>query len=137
VNHYLRAATRREFTAKDFRTWKATAMVLAHLHQRPANSITAARQAVAQALREAAEALGNTVTVCRQYYVHPQVIELFLGGRLAAVGGRTIPRPAGRLAAYERLCCGFSGVWNARISVNEDPVRHLLCGSFPERGKSQ
>jgi len=104
VNRYLRAAaTGQPFSAKDFRTWKATAMVLARLHKSPAPSITAARRAVAQALHETAFALGNTVTVCRKYYVHPQLVELFLEGQLAAACGRTAPRGGGRLQAYERL----------------------------------
>jgi DNA topoisomerase-1 len=29
-----------------------------------------------------AERLGNTRAVCRKYYVHPKVIELYMGGRV-------------------------------------------------------
>src|SRR5205823_849022 len=92
VNRYLQAMTGQPFTAKDFRTWKATAMVLAHLHKIQPDSAAAARRAVMQALHEAAEALGNTVTVCRKYYVHPQVIDLFLNSQLQAACGSATPR---------------------------------------------
>src|SRR5205823_13670824 len=64
VNRYLRAVTGRPFTAKDFRTWKASALVLERLlNAEPGLSPTAARRVVSQAIRVAAEALGNTVTV--------------------------------------------------------------------------
>src|SRR5262249_55279966 len=74
VNRYLRAVTGQPFTAKDFRTWKATVLVLEQLLTAESElSPTAARRAVSQAIRAASESLGNTVTVCRKYYVHPQI----------------------------------------------------------------
>jgi DNA topoisomerase-1 len=85
VNGYLRRVTGLPVTAKDFRTWKATALVLEVLLQHAAEALTAteAKRAISQAIREAAAALGNTITVCRKYYVHPQVVESFLDGSLA------------------------------------------------------
>jgi len=105
VNRYLRAVTGQPCTAKDFRTWKATALVLERLLEQDAAALTAteARRAVAAAIREAAKALGNTVTICRNYYVHPQITELFLRGRLAATCGSSRRRAGGRLDACERL----------------------------------
>ena len=32
-----------------------------------------------------AERLGNTRAVCRKYYVHPAILEAYLGGRTAPV----------------------------------------------------
>ena len=104
INRYLRAITGRPFTAKDFRTWKATALVLERLREQDASALTAteARRAVAKAIRDTAQALGNTVTICRNYYVHPQITELFLRGRLAAACGSMKLRAGNRLDASER-----------------------------------
>jgi DNA topoisomerase I len=33
-------------------------------------------------VKQVAAALGNTVAVCRQYYIHPHVIETYLAGEL-------------------------------------------------------
>jgi DNA topoisomerase-1 len=85
VNDYLRTITGQPFTAKEFRTWKATAFVCEYLQARgdEDSSPTARKKIVVEAIRSAAAALGNTVAVCRKYYVHPLVIEAFEAGRLA------------------------------------------------------
>ena len=105
VNRYLHAITGAPFTAKDFRTWKATVLVLENLLQHSAESLTAAesKRTVAHATRSAAQALGNTVTICRKYYIHPQIIELFMQGQLARACGPIPSRPRNRLAPYERV----------------------------------
>ena len=105
VNRYLQSLTGKPFTAKDFRTWKASALVLEFLHARSAEALTAtqARRVVAEAIHSAAERLGNTVTVCRNYYVHPQMVEWFLRGELSAQCGRLPARPRKGLAPYEQL----------------------------------
>jgi DNA topoisomerase-1 len=105
VNRYLRKWTGFPFTAKDFRTWKATALMLEKLSQAAIEPLSAAetKRQLMQAYRETAEALGNTVTVCRKYYVHPTIVELFVEGRLAAACGRADSRGATRMQLYERL----------------------------------
>jgi len=84
INTYLRTAMGDAFTAKDFRTWKATALVLGALRTQAElpTSPTAGKRVVNQAIRDAAKVLGNTVTVCRSYYVHPEVTSRFLDGKL-------------------------------------------------------
>ena len=83
---------------------EATALVLESLSKLPpSSSITESRRAVAATFREAAKALGNTVTVCRKYYVHPEIIELFLHGQLAAASGGATSPAGRRLQAEERL----------------------------------
>jgi len=83
VNDYLRAIAGEEFSAKDFRTWAGTilaAQLLQHLdgddNEEPTES------ALAGALDEVAAALGNTRAICRKYYIHPAVIDAYLGGAL-------------------------------------------------------
>ena len=82
VNDYIReAAGSDELSAKDFRTWTAT--VLAHRALREAldgrdldDAATGGlpKRIVAQALERTAEAIGDTVTVTRNSYVHPAVL---------------------------------------------------------------
>lgn len=83
VNAYLRAATGRDITAKDFRTWNGTVLAAAALARSAmSESLTARRKALATAITGVARQLGNTVAVCRKCYVHPAVGEAFLAGRL-------------------------------------------------------
>lgn len=95
VNEYLQEITQQPFTAKDFRTWKASALVAEAIHQRLVDcpSKTEARRIVAQALRDASQSLGNTVATCRKYYVHPALSELFLTEGLATLCDGFKPRP--------------------------------------------
>ncbi|HZL88675.1 MAG TPA: hypothetical protein VFB96_09910 [Pirellulaceae bacterium] len=104
VNRYLQSLTGQPFTAKDFRTWKASALVLELLHAGAGESLTMAeaKRVVSQAVRQAAEALGNTVTICRKYYVHPQIVQWFLQGELAARCGRLPFRPRSGMTPYEQ-----------------------------------
>lgn len=81
VNAYLRAATGQDITAKDFRTWAGT--VLAALALKEFGGIDSQAQAkrnIRRAIEHVARRLGNTVTICRKCYVHPQVIEAYLEG---------------------------------------------------------
>jgi DNA topoisomerase-1 len=83
VNAYLRAIAGEDFTAKDFRTWAGT--VLAALALREFESFdtkTQAKKNVVRAIEAVAERLGNTPTVCRKCYVHPEIINTYLDGTM-------------------------------------------------------
>ncbi len=83
VNEYLYTLTEHDFTAKDFRTWAGTVRALTALREmEPPESSTQARKNIAQAVKLAAEALGNTPTICRKCYIHPTVIEAYEQGQL-------------------------------------------------------
>lgn len=82
VNEYLYEICGERFTSKDFRTWGGTAAVCAALRSVPGRP---SQRAVASAVRDAAEALGNTPAVCRRSYVHPGVIDAYLEGTLCAL----------------------------------------------------
>ncbi len=95
INPYLRDATGEEFSAKDFRTWNAT--VLAALGVAVAGEVAASaakrKRAVARAVSEVAQYLGNTPAVARASYIDPRVFDAYDAGRvippstLAAVTG--------------------------------------------------
>src|SRR5579871_490340 len=80
VNDYLREVTGREITAKDFRTWRGTLEAALGFHMLVENATLPSKTAVRGVLEHTAEALGNTVTVCRKCYVHPLVIDSYLSG---------------------------------------------------------
>jgi len=85
VNLYLREAAGDAFTAKDFRTWAGTVLAARELAEAgPFQSEAEARRKVSAAVKEVARQLGNTEAVCRKCYVHPAVIDSYLGGVLAA-----------------------------------------------------
>ncbi|RQP22815.1 DNA topoisomerase IB [Piscinibacter terrae] len=72
VNEYLREAAGDGFSAKDFRTWHATALALSLIKPDAADG---ERRSDKEVLAEVAQRLGNTVAVCRKAYVHPRVLE--------------------------------------------------------------
>jgi DNA topoisomerase-1 len=83
VNAYLREITGRDITAKDFRTWAGT--VLAALALREFESFdtqAGAKKNVRAAIERVASRLGNTPTICRKCYVHPEVLEAYAEGSL-------------------------------------------------------
>ncbi len=83
VNEYLRAISGSDFTAKDFRTWGGTVFAARELHRiGPAASVPDARKKISYAMKETAAKLGNTATICRKYYVAPQIIDAYIGGAL-------------------------------------------------------
>lgn len=82
VNDYLEEITGRSFTTKDFRTWGATRAVTEHLLELgPPVDEKNRTDKLREAIRSTAELLGNTEAVCRDYYLHPAVIEAYQNGR--------------------------------------------------------
>jgi len=106
VNDYIRTVAGDEtFSAKDFRTWAGTVLAYRALAAVEApERASEAKRAVAAAVRETSERLGNTPAVARASYVHPAVLEAFEDRRPAAgderrPSARTVPserRPSGR-----------------------------------------
>ncbi len=83
VNAYLKEATGREITAKDFRTWAGTVLAaLALAEFETVDSDAKAKKNVRAAIERVASRLGNTPTICRKCYVHPEVITSYLDGDL-------------------------------------------------------
>jgi DNA topoisomerase-1 len=96
VNDYLREISGDDFTAKDFRTWAGTVAASMALREfLEIDDEAGRRKAVVRAIETVAAQLGNTPTVCRACYVHPDVVEAFLDGTMVeALSGRA--RGAGR-----------------------------------------
>ncbi len=75
VNNYLKTITGESLSAKDFRTWGGTTLAGDRLYtfSSQAEPLTV-EDALSQTVEEVASHLGNTVAVCRKYYIHPKVI---------------------------------------------------------------
>ncbi|MFD2813699.1 DNA topoisomerase IB [Paracoccus aerius] len=83
VNAYLREISGRNVTAKDFRTWTGTVLAaLALMEYEKCDSQAAAKRNIREAIERVASRLGNTPTICRKCYVHPQVIDAYLADEL-------------------------------------------------------
>ncbi len=83
VNEYLREITGEHFTAKDFRTWAGTVAAAKALSlQPPPGNEREAKRATTLCVKATAGLLGNTPTVCRASYIHPEVLRAFAEHRL-------------------------------------------------------
>jgi DNA topoisomerase-1 len=83
VNAYLREITGRDITAKDFRTWAGTVLAAVALDEfRTFDSAAQAKRHLKGAIERVAARLGNTPTICRKCYVHPEVLGAYLEGNL-------------------------------------------------------
>ncbi len=83
VNHYIGGLTNGEFTAKDFRTWSGSVnTLLAFKELGSFETDTEMNQKIHTAFAMAAKQLGNTPAVCKNYYVHPAIVELYKENKL-------------------------------------------------------
>ena len=83
VNAYLKEIAGSHITAKDFRTWTGTVLAaLALVEFEKVDSQAAAKRNVRAAIEKVSARLGNTPTVCRKCYVHPEVLDSYLADEL-------------------------------------------------------
>ncbi len=76
VNNYLKEITGESLSAKDFRTWGGTTLAGDTLYKLgTTNADMSVEEALVETVKEVSEHLGNTVAVCRKYYIHPKVIQ--------------------------------------------------------------
>jgi DNA topoisomerase I len=81
VNEYLREITGEDFTAKDFRTWAGTVLAAVALGSMGAfETKKHAKANIKHAIEAVAKILCNTPVICRQCYIHPAVLEVYLSG---------------------------------------------------------
>jgi len=113
VNEYLRDLAELPFTAKDFRTWKASALAAGILFENlDVEKLSARKRVIKEAIALVAEALGNTPTICRKYYIHAGLLETYLNGDLPQIFQRFEPRRQGRLSRDEQILARFVRRWS-------------------------
>ena len=75
--------TGQDITAKDFRTWAGTVLAAMALNEVTTfDSAAQAKRNLRTAIENVAARLGNTPTICRKCYVHPEVLSSYLDGNL-------------------------------------------------------
>lgn len=78
VNLFLKDVTGNNFSAKDFRTWGGTSLSAKNLFKlgftKNANEI---KKNVFNTVKEVSKHLNNTVSVCKNYYIHPSVFKTY------------------------------------------------------------
>ncbi len=87
INARLKELAGSDYSAKDFRTWNATVLGGVALAARADSAgrkvaATHTRRAEAAAVREVAEVVGNTPTVCRSSYLDPRLFDRFRTGHV-------------------------------------------------------
>ncbi len=95
VNAYIRAAMGDDFTAKHFRTWRASALAFEWL-------ATQEEQGLDPMLAFVAGELCNTPAIARKSYVHPALIDLAKAGAPAFRAQLRLPRRSRWLSRCER-----------------------------------
>ena len=121
VNAYLREITGEDFTAKDFRTWAGTAAAAKALAMQPAPSSEAeAKRLVTVCVKATAGLLGNTPSVCRSSYIHPEVFKAFQA--------QTLPKSFAKAEgdAYEKKVLKFlKALGNAEAASPKEKAKAL------------
>ncbi len=113
VNTFIRARIGEEFSCKDFRTWVGTRLVLELYPQALKENQENPRKKLLNLLVNAIAAkLGNTVAVCRSYYIHPALLALAEEKKLPVLSESV-------LAAHRAhaLKAGLSNVEKATLQV--------------------
>lgn len=83
VNDFLAEVSGTRVSAKDFRTFRTSASVLAFLTEHNNHDNERSRKnALVEAADQASVALSNTRTVARSSYIHPAVIKAYEAGKL-------------------------------------------------------
>lgn len=83
VNEYLQEITGQAVTAKDFRTWAGTVLAAMALSEFEAFDTQAlAKKNVRAAIESVSARLGNTPSICRKCYIHPEIVKSYMSGDL-------------------------------------------------------
>ena len=82
VNEYIRKLSGEDFTAKDLRTWCGTLAALTAISENGIVTDGDSKKKVIAVLDKVSEQLGNSRTVCKKYYVHPSLLDLYENGQV-------------------------------------------------------
>ena len=78
VNEYIKKATGKDFSAKDFRTWAGSVHALEFLSSMNDDvSDTERKKNILTVLDSVSKKLGNSRAICKKYYVHPGLLRLY------------------------------------------------------------
>jgi len=83
LNHYLKEAMQEDYTCKDFRTWAGCNLALTMMvNESYSDLVSERKKKLISILDSVAKLLGNTRSVTRNYYIHPELQRQYLTGDL-------------------------------------------------------
>lgn len=88
INAYLKEHMEGNFTCKDFRTWAGCVSAIECMLQNTCDedvTKTEMKKTTISVIDFVAGKLGNTRTVCKKYYIHPQLLSSFEHGELSSI----------------------------------------------------
>lgn len=95
VNSWLKETGGGDFTAKQFRTWKASIICARELIRTPLPATgKEAERTIRNAIAATALHLNHTAATCRKYYIHPAILSAYRKGRLHSTMQSAPPRNA-------------------------------------------
>lgn len=104
VNSYIQATIGKEFSSKDFRTWVASRLAVEYYPAAIQQKENAPRKKFSNILiRLVADELGNTPSVCKNYYVHPTILQLINQQALPAIQDYAVENKEYGLSAEEEV----------------------------------
>ena len=78
VNSYIKNIVGQDFTAKDIRTWSGTVYALEAFREILSTINTQNhKKTIVDVIDKVANHLGNTRSVCKKYYIHPTIFDLY------------------------------------------------------------
>jgi DNA topoisomerase-1 len=129
VNDYLREITGKDITAKDFRTWAGTVLAAMALSEFESfDSAAQAKRNLRSAIEKVSARLGNTPTICRKCYVHPEVLNSYMDGKLVlqikSEAESELRSAVGSLKAEE---AAVLAILRTRLAKEVEPWQVQLC----------
>lgn len=104
VNNYIKEAAEGEFSAKDFRTWAGSLHALGCFRVTRGETPAEIKKNIVSVLDEVSTKLGNSRSICRKYYVHPSLIQLYEENKLESYCKPSAPdSKANGLSAEEKI----------------------------------
>src|ERR1044071_959 len=121
VNDYLKEITGKDITAKDFRTWAGTVLAAMALSEFESfDSAAQAKRNVRAAIENVAARLGNTATICRKCYVHPDVLTSYLDGNLVLEIKMAVENELRELSGLQPEEAAVLGMLRGRLAKEAD-----------------
>jgi DNA topoisomerase I len=83
LSAYLKEISGKDITAKGFSHWHGTVLAAMALNEfQKFDTQAGAKKNVREAINRVAARLGNTATICRNCYVHPEILTTYVEGSL-------------------------------------------------------
>ena len=126
VNGYLKEISGQDITAKDFRTWHGTVLAAMALQESERfDSRAGAKKNINAAIQRVATRLGNTPTICRKCYIHPEILSSYVeGSLLLEVKEKVVAELPDDLAGLKPEEAAVLTLLQARLSLTlEDKLR--------------